>query len=57
MDLNVALSIINMKLRDFYHSKEELQEDYEDAKELIKLLEDNSYFYNEEQNRYIKSEN
>lgn len=50
----MALSIINLKLRDFYASKEDLIEDYEDASSLIKILEDNGYHYDEEHNRFIK---
>lgn len=54
MDVNMALSIINMKLRDFYSSKDELIDDYEDAKALIDLLEESGYHYDSEQNRYVK---
>lgn len=54
MDVNIALSIINMKLRDFYSSKDDLLEGYEEAKELIDLLEESGYHYDSEQNRYVK---
>lgn len=54
MDVNMALSIINMKLRDFYSSKDDLLESYEEAKELIDLLEESGYHYDIEQNRYVK---
>lgn len=54
MDVNIALSIINMKLRDFYTSKEELLENYEDAYELVSLLENNGFHYDEVQNRFVK---
>lgn len=54
MDVNMALSIINMKLRDFYSSKDDLLEGYEEAKELIDLLEESGYHYDSEQNIYVK---
>jgi hypothetical protein len=54
MDANMALSIINMKLRDFYSSKEELLEEYEDAKEMVDLLEKQGYRYDSKQNRFVK---
>ena len=43
-----------MKLRDFYSSKDDLLEGYEEAKELIDLLEESGYHYDSEQNRYVK---
>lgn len=42
------------EIRDFYSSKDDLLEGYEEAKELIDLLEESGYHYDSEQNRYVK---
>lgn len=49
----ILLSIINMKLRDFYHSLELLCDDLNiDEKELIEKLKSIGYGYNAENNQF-----
>ncbi len=56
MDANIALSIINMKLRDFYSSLEELLQNFEDSDELVNILISNGYKYNENLNKFVSEE-
>lgn len=56
MDVNITLSIINMKLRDFYSSLEELLQDFEDSDELVNILISNGYKYNENLNKFVIEE-
>lgn len=53
MDVNIVLSIINLKLRDFYSSLEELIENLNNAEEMIKCLTENGYKYDENLNKFI----
>lgn len=53
MDINIVLSLINTRLRDFYSSKEELLDDMDSAYEMVKKLEENGYEYNKELNRFV----
>lgn len=53
MDINIVLSLINTKLRDFYSSKEELLDDMDSAYEMVKKLEENGYEYSKELNRFV----
>lgn len=53
MDINIAYSMINMKLRDFYSSLEDLCDDMDiDKTELIEHLKKNGYIYNENTNQF-----
>lgn len=53
MDINIAYSMINMKLRDFYSSLDELCEDMDISKgELTEYFENNGYIYNENTNQF-----
>lgn len=53
MDINIAYSMINMKLRDFYSSLDELCEDMDISKgELTEYFENNGYIYNENINQF-----
>ncbi|NME35605.1 MULTISPECIES: DUF4250 domain-containing protein [Fusobacterium] len=53
MDINIAYSMINMKLRDFYSSLDSLCEDMDiDKNELIEHFEKNGYFYDENKNQF-----
>lgn len=53
MDANILLSIINMKLRDFYSSLENLCQDIDvKEEELIEKLSSIGYEYNKEQNQF-----
>ena len=52
MDINIAYSMVNMKLRDFYSSIDELCEDMDISKEeLLNHFEKNGYIYNENTNQ------
>lgn len=54
MDINIALSILNMKLRDKYQDLQELCDDEEiDMIELLNHFEKNSIFYSNEKNSFI----
>ena len=53
-DPNIILSIINLKLRDYYSDLESLKYDLEDAEEMISILENNGYLYNKEINQFRK---
>lgn len=53
-DADMLLSIINMKLRDFYGSLDALCEDLDEDKEQIqKTLSGIGYTYNGEKNQFI----
>lgn len=53
MDANILLSIINMKLRDFYSSLESLCKDIDIKEEELKeKLASIGYEYNKEQNQF-----
>ena len=55
MDINIAYSMINMKLRDFYSSLDVLCEDMDISKiELLEHFEKNGYIYNENTNQFIQ---
>ena len=53
-DADMLLSIINMKLRDFYGSLDDLCEDLDEDKEQIqKTLSGIGYTYDGEKNQFI----
>lgn len=53
MDPNILVSMINMKLRDFYSSLDNLVEDLNlDKDVLISKLENSNYIYNKEINQF-----
>lgn len=53
MDTNIAYSMLNMKLRDFYSSIDILCEDEEVDKEaLISHFKDNGFIYNNSTNQF-----
>lgn len=52
MDVNITLSIINMKLRDFYDSLEALLDDLDNAEEMVNLLLANGYKYDKASNQF-----
>ena len=53
MDINIAYSMINMKLRDLYSSLDDLCEDMDISKgELTEHFENNGYIYNENTNQF-----
>lgn len=55
MDINIAYSLVNMKLRDKYSSLETMCDDMDIEKdEIIKHFEKNNYIYNEETNQFIQ---
>lgn len=55
MDINIAYSMINMKLRDFYSSIDDLCEDMDISKnELLERFEKNGYIYNKNTNQFIQ---
>lgn len=50
----VLLSIINMKLRDYYSSIDDLCDDLDENKEEIEnILNSIGYFYSKENNQFI----
>jgi len=52
---NILLSVINMKLRDFYGSLDVLCEDLEENKEeIIDILSSIGYHYDRERNMFAK---
>ena len=56
-DADMLLSIINMKLRDFYGSLDALCEDLDEDKEQIqKTLSGIGYTYDGEKNQFIAGE-
>lgn len=53
MDINIAYSIVNLKLRDFYSSLNDMCEDMDiDKEEIINYFEKNGYIYNESTNQF-----
>ena len=53
-DPNIILSIINMKLRDFYNSLDELIDNLDDGFEMVEILKANDYQYDEKINQFRK---
>ncbi|MCR5646861.1 MAG: DUF4250 domain-containing protein [Acholeplasmatales bacterium] len=53
-DPNIVLSIINLKLRDYYKNLDELIDDLEEGYEMVELLKNNDYYYVEEINQFRK---
>ena len=53
-DPNIVLSIINLKLRDYYNNLDALIDDLEDGEEMVNLLKENDYQYVEEINQFRK---
>ena len=53
-DPNIILSIINLKLRDYYSNLDDLKYDLEESEEMIKILEENDYSYDENINQFRK---
>ena len=53
-DPNIVLSIINLKLRDYYNNLDALIDDLEDGDEMVNLLKENDYQYVEEINQFRK---
>lgn len=50
----MLLSFVNLKLRDFYGSLEQLCEDLDvDKEELVAKLESIDYRYDEDKNRFV----
>lgn len=55
MDVNIAYSMLNMKLRDKYSSLADLCEDEDiDMEELLKEMEKKGYVYNQETNQFLE---
>ena len=53
-DPMMLLSFINMKLRDFYGSLDDLCEDLDvEREEILKKLADIQYRYDEEKNQFV----
>ena len=54
MDINIAYSMVNMKLRDFYSSLDDFCEGEDVEKDtILARFNDNGYIYNEETNQFI----
>ena len=54
-DNYMLLSFINMKLRDFYKSLDDLCDDLDESKEeIINRLESIGYIYNKNLNKFIE---
>ena len=54
-DINMMLSLLNMKLRDEFSSLDSFADYYsEDKKVILKRMEENGYFYNSEINQFKK---
>lgn len=54
MDVFMLLSIVNLKLRDYYGSLDSLCEDLNiDKNFLIERLKSANYVYNEENNQFV----
>lgn len=52
-DPSILLSLVNMKLRDYYPSLEALCQDLDiDRKDLVARLQAAGYEYNEQQNKF-----
>lgn len=55
MDVNIAYSMLNMKLRDKYSSLADLCEDEDiDIEELLKGMKTKGYVYNQETNQFLE---
>lgn len=55
MDINIAYSMLNMRLRDKYSSLADLCEDEDiDIEELLKGMEKKGYIYNQETNQFLE---
>ncbi|MBU3842327.1 MAG: DUF4250 domain-containing protein [Candidatus Fusobacterium pullicola] len=55
MDVNIAYSMLNMRLRDKYSSLADLCEDEDiDIEELLKGMEKKGYVYNQETNQFLE---
>ena len=55
MDINIAYSMINMKLRDFYSSIDEMCEDEEINKEdIILRFKENGFVYDKSVNQFLR---
>lgn len=54
MDINIAYSMVNMKLRDFYSSLDDFcaEEDI-DKEALLARFQDNGFIYDESKNQFI----
>lgn len=53
MDINIAYSMLNMRLRDKYVSLSELCDDEDiDMEELLEGMKEKGYIYNEESNQF-----
>lgn len=53
MDINIAYSMLNMRLRDKYSSLVELCEDEDiDLEELVNGMSEKGYIYNSETNQF-----
>lgn len=54
MDPNMLLSIVNMKLRDFYSNLDDMCEDLDlDKQNIENKLDSEGYIYLREQNKFI----
>ena len=53
-DPNIILSIINLKLRDYYKNLNELIDDLEDGYDMVEILKENDYQYIEAINQFRK---
>lgn len=55
MDVNIAYSMLNMRLRAKYSSLADLCEDEDiDIEELLKGMEKKGYVYNQETNQFLE---
>ncbi len=55
MDINIAYSMINMKLRDFYSSLDDMCDDMDISKsDILEHFEKNGFIYNETTNQFIQ---
>lgn len=55
MDVNIAYSMLNMRLRDKYSSLSELCEDEDiDMEKLLEKLKDKGILYNENSNQFTQ---
>ena len=54
-DINMMLSLLNMKLRDEFSSLDSFADHYSaDKTVILKRMEENGYFYNNEINQFKK---
>lgn len=52
-DINILVSMVNMKLRDEYSSLYDFISNYDvSIEELTNRMESNGYYYNEEENQF-----